>query len=230
LGPGHSRLRAWALHGQAAVLSLHHQPATARPLAERAVALKEEVLGRDHPDVGISLMTLGVILQQLGDPKAAVAAADRAIAIFAANGGAEGQWVAFLQNNRGEALLSLKRFIEAGEAFQTASRILAKDVGTDGESRAFPIAGLAQVRLALHDPEGAAGYFEHALRLREGKEKDPVVLADTRFGLARALWEVGRDRPHARALARDARGAYTTPDTRKSREEVDVWLAAHGAR
>jgi eukaryotic-like serine/threonine-protein kinase len=229
LGPGYSRIRGWAYHGEATIRVRQHDTAAARPLAERAIALKQEALGRDHPDVGMSLVTLGVILQQQGDQNGALAAADRALTIFLGNGGADGQWVGYVQNNRGEVLLALKRYSEAEEAFRHARRILEKLAGAN-QAVAYPLAGLGQARLGLGDSSGAVDYFEQALRLGEAKEKDPAVLADTRFGLARALWQTGRDRPRARTLAVSARDGYTTPDTRKSRDEVDAWLAAHRAR
>src|SRR5262249_54823503 len=62
---------------------------------------------------------------------------------------------------------------------------------------------------------------EKAVKLREGKDGDPVDRADTRFGLAKALWESG-DHDKARgivdecakaAAAGGAHGKALLPDT-----------------
>ena len=48
-----------------------------------------------------------------------------------------------------------------------------------------------------------------------------------RFTLARALWDAGRDRPRAIALARQAAEAQIRPRESVTRAEISAWLAAH---
>ena len=68
--------------------------------------------------------------------------------------------------------------------------------------------------------------------LREKAGGDPAELAELQLALARALWDAGRDRSRAVALAGTARAAYAAAGDRK-REELaaaDAWLASHRAR
>src|SRR5262245_28585781 len=52
-----------------------------RTLAERSVRIKEQQLGSQHPDVGFSLTTLGIVLRLKGDYPAARSSFTRALAI-----------------------------------------------------------------------------------------------------------------------------------------------------
>ena len=55
--------------------------AETKALAERSVALKEQLLGSRHPDVGSSLATLGLVLRLRGDYPGAKALFERALTI-----------------------------------------------------------------------------------------------------------------------------------------------------
>jgi hypothetical protein len=67
------------------------------------------------------------------------------------------------------------------------------------------------------------------MRIRRRPHSDPVLVADSEFGLARALWNSGGDQRRARSLA------TTALDTLKRRAEVNanvqskrgLLLAAH---
>jgi hypothetical protein len=72
---------AWLLDRAAAYLQVLGQPAAARPLAERALAISEAAHGPDHPHVGIRLSNLAWILRDLGEPAAARPLAERALAV-----------------------------------------------------------------------------------------------------------------------------------------------------
>ena len=55
--------------------------AAARPLFERALAIREQVLGPDHPDTALSLNNLALLLRDQGDYAAARPLYERALAI-----------------------------------------------------------------------------------------------------------------------------------------------------
>jgi hypothetical protein len=79
-------------------------------------------------------------------------------------------------------------------------------------------------------PDSALVPLERALKIREAEEKDPVKRSETRFALARALWEARRDRGRARTLAEEARAAYAKSAGGNNKSaEVDRWLQVHGA-
>ncbi len=71
--------------------------------------------------------------------------------------------------------------------------------------------------------------LERAFKIREAQETDPSRRAETRFALARALWESGRDWARARALAEEARESYAKAEVKTKLAEVDTWLHGHAA-
>jgi eukaryotic-like serine/threonine-protein kinase len=222
LGASHARTRSWVLNNQAAVLNQHGEFGHARRLLEQAIAVKESVVGRDHPDVAHTLIALGVTLTGMGQLEAALAAEDRALAIWNAQGSL---FAAKVENNRGEILAALGRNREAERAFERALRGIERDTGPENVELAFPLIGLAEIKLAARDLRAAVSLFERALDLRGRKEKIPALVAEARFGLARALWVSGA-RVRAVALARSARTAYDDGHHAQDLAKVDAWLAA----
>jgi predicted hydrolase (HD superfamily) len=73
----------------------------------------------------------------------------------------------------------------------------------------------------------AAEHAERALEIRVTGGDAADQIADTRFVLARARWELG-DRDRARSLAVEARDALTgaTGAAATLRGEIEAWLAA----
>jgi tetratricopeptide (TPR) repeat protein len=196
-----------------------------RKLLQQAVELKENLLGRQHPDVAKSLVCLGDALNQLGHSEEALAMQDRAAAIFAPN--TETLYSAL--SNRGEALIGLRRFPEAEVSLQSALHGLETSGTMLAWETTYPLTALGLLRLATNNPSSAIPYFERALRIRQEKEWDKTLIAETGFGLARALWESGGDRARSLSLARASREAYATNDLPKQLSAVDSWLAVHTA-
>ncbi|MGH7261960.1 MAG: tetratricopeptide repeat protein, partial [Nitrospiraceae bacterium] len=56
--------------------------AGARPLQERALAIREKALGPEHPETAISLSNLASVLRDQGDLAGARPLYERALAIF----------------------------------------------------------------------------------------------------------------------------------------------------
>ena len=86
-------------------------PAAARPLAERALALAETAYGPEHPDVGVALNILAEILRDLGDPAAARPLAERALALAETAYGPEHPRIATLRGN----LAAIVRELESAQ-------------------------------------------------------------------------------------------------------------------
>ncbi len=57
------------------------EPKAARSYYERALAIRESVLGPEHPDTARSLSSLGSLLQELGEPNTARPYLERALTI-----------------------------------------------------------------------------------------------------------------------------------------------------
>jgi eukaryotic-like serine/threonine-protein kinase len=229
LGPGHERARAWALNNEADVLLDAGEFERARRIYETAIALKEQSAGPTHPDVAISLLGLGDALQGLRNFDAALAAQDRALTIWNEQGSS---WAAKAENNRAEILLALGRPQDAEVAFARALRALEREGGPDNIYLAYPLQGLGDAKLAQGDAVAALRWFERALRLRQDdkKQNSPPLVAETQFGLARALWDAKRDRARALMLARSARAGYADGHHVEDLARVDAWLAARTPR
>ena len=228
IGPGHERLLAWLLTDRSFIRCRLGDFAGAVRLDEQALALKEKVLGTDHPDVAISLSNLGAALNALGEYGRALRTDDRALAIYRRAYGETHPWVGECLSNRGETLNALGRYDEARVDFQGALTRWEAALGPDHLYLSYALTGLGETELDTGQPKAAALNLERALRIREHQELDPIQVAETRFALARALWQAGGDRSRARTLATQARAAYATqPLFAPKLRPIDDWLATH---
>jgi serine/threonine-protein kinase len=230
LGPGHDRIRSWALHNYGGVLHVNGELDRAEGLLRQAIALKEKALGKDHPDVAISLVGLSSVLEDRGDAQKALEAADRAIEIHKANGDPDSDSCAGAQLKRGEALVALQRGADAEAAFSIALRQLRAYRDTSEFELSFPLHGIGNARLAQGSPATARPVLEAALRIREKSGLSGLseyTVAETRFALARALWDGGGDRKRSMDLAQEARKAFGSHKYPQREREVVGWLAEH---
>jgi tetratricopeptide (TPR) repeat protein len=72
---------SWLLDSAAIYQQTHGQPATARPLLERALHIRETAYGPDHLEVATTLNHLAWVLRELGEPAAARPLLERALRI-----------------------------------------------------------------------------------------------------------------------------------------------------
>jgi serine/threonine protein kinase len=225
---GHELLRAWQLNNIGAVYGLRGQGQAALLANQKALALKERALGRDHPDVGISEGNIAVELAGLSRNQEALVHVDRSVALIENGLGASHPVLANELNNRGEILDALGRPREARQSFERARVIWERELGLDDRNLAYALTGIGLSYLAEDDPGSALAPLERAFKIREAHEVDPSKRAETRFALARSLWEANRDRGRARALAEQAREGYVKGDAKAKVAEVDSWLRARG--
>ena len=78
-----------SLNNLAVLLSDEGDLAGARPLHERALAIREKALGPEHPDTATSLNNLANLLQNQGDLARARPLYERALAIYEKSLGSE---------------------------------------------------------------------------------------------------------------------------------------------
>jgi serine/threonine protein kinase len=225
---GHELLRAWQLNNIAAVRGLRGQGEAALIAHQPALELKEKALGRDHPDVGISEGNIANELAGLSRNQEALAHVDRAVALIETGLGAGHPTLATQLNNRGEILAALGRQREARQSFERARVIWERELGLDDRNLAYALTGIGLSYLAEDDPNSAIAPLERAFKIREAHEVDPSKRGETRFALARSLWETNRDRGRARALAEQAREGYLKGDAKAKVAEIDGWLRARG--
>jgi eukaryotic-like serine/threonine-protein kinase len=225
---GHELLQAWLLNDLGNLYEAQGQIDASVLALKNALALKEKILGRDHPDVGISEGNLAVALQSLGRHEESLGHVDRAIALLEKGLGSGHPALAIQLNNRGEVLNTLGRPVEARRSFERARTIWERELGNDNRYLAYGLTGIGVSYLAEGSATSALVPLERALRIREVQEPDESKRAETAFALAQALWESNRDRGRARTLAERAKNAYTTSNSRTNLVEVQLWLQTHG--
>jgi tetratricopeptide (TPR) repeat protein len=227
---GHDRIRSWVRHNFACVLHVNGELDRAEGLLREAIALKQTALGRDHPDVAISLSSLSGVLEDRGHPQEALEVADRAIKIHEANGDPDSDMYALAQCKKGEALVALHRGSEAEEAFSKALRLLRAYGEPSGLELSFYLQGIGSAKLEQQAPGSAIPFLEDALRIRERSGPSWIYeygVAESRFALARALWDSGRDRKRSISLAQEARRGFGSHKFPRREEAIVRWLAEH---
>ena len=178
------------------------------------------------------LNNLGNIYRATGDYDRAREFHERALDIRRKTLGEEHPDVAQSLNNLATVYQNIGDYERARELYQRAVDILQKTLGEQHPGVTYPLTGLAGVALAEHRPAEALRYAERAVAIREDGKAAPELIAQSRFALARALWDApageGRDRARAVAEARKAADLYRgVKGKEKALAEVKAWLATH---
>ncbi|HVR61681.1 MAG TPA: tetratricopeptide repeat protein, partial [Polyangia bacterium] len=191
---GHERLQAWLLNDLAMIYDVEGRLREALEANQQALALKEKVLPAEHPDIATSLGNIALILQNLKRNQEALQFIDRAISILEKTLGSQHPDLATQFSNRGELLNALGRPTDARASFERALAIWELELGGENPNLAYALTGIGQSYLDDGDAQKAVAPLERALRIREAKENLAAVRGETRFLLARALWQSRRDR------------------------------------
>ncbi len=242
---GHDLLRAWMLNNIGVALDANGDKVAAAEELEKSLRIKERILGKDHPDVAISLANLADTLSSIGRSKEALELSNRGVEILSRTFGASHPRLAAQVANRAEILNRLGRYEEARRDAERAAAIQHGDAGPE-VNLIYALAPLGEAELGLGHPSRAIAPLRQALQLAE----DAGVadeLPRLRFALARSLWESGRDRKLARRLAAAAASpvasalvadketvlaeklpsaAVAVPSVQ---QQAAAWLSAHGA-
>ena len=226
---GHDLLRAWLLNDVGAVHFAEGQKEEAVRAMQQSIGLKEVALGRDHPDVGVSEGNVAIFLAELGRHKEALSHIERSLALLEHGLGAAHPDLALQLANHGEILNALGRPAEARQSFERAALIWERELGPRNRSLADALTGVGITYLAEGNLAAALEPLERAGRIRAEAETDPSKRAETNFALARALWDLNRDRKQARTLASQAKDDYAKTLSKAKLVEVENWLRKHGA-
>ncbi len=225
-GPGHEKLTAWLHQNRATLAQRAGDHDTARREFDLALASKRRALPAGHPDIGRTYYSMASNEIDRGDGQAALGFADQAMAIYRAAFGNENPLIWVTLDARGEALNLLGRYAEAERDLRVAVELAAGLYGTEHSWTAVALNALGVALLGRGQLHDAIATFEKVLRVRERLDQGQETLAETRFGLGRALWEAAQDRPRALALARTAREDYRNLHGHDRQvAEIDTWLA-----
>ncbi len=203
----------------------------ALPVFERVRARRERLFGPSHPSLWSALVNLGEVLVALDRPDDAIALYDRVAATGPLNDGS----AAYAKHRRAAAFRLRGDLDRAFEEDRGALALLARSGETDSYWTSWPLTGIGLDLLALGEAGEAVEPLEKAVAER-GEGTVVAEAAESRFALARALWQSGRDRPRARELAESTRdqlradAARYHGDRARPIAEIEAWLASHDAR
>jgi tetratricopeptide (TPR) repeat protein len=174
--------------------------AGARPLFERALAIREKALGPDHPDVAANLGNLALLLQDTGDYAGARPLLERALAIAEKALGPDHPDVASDLTNLAGLLRDTGDYGEARALCERVVRINDKVLGPDHPMVATSLNNLAAVLHDTGDYAEARPLYERALAISEkALGPDHPEVATSLNNLAAALHDTG-DYAEARRL------------------------------
>jgi CHAT domain-containing protein/Tfp pilus assembly protein PilF len=161
-------------------------------LARRAIAIKEETLGPDHPEVAVSVYNLAVPLVVSGDHAGAKPQFERALAIREKALGPDHPLVAASLNGLANLLKDIGDYDGAMAAYERALAIREKTAGPDDPSVAVVLDNLGNLLAHYGNIATARANYERALAIRE-KNLGPEhpALARNLNNLAILLYDIG---------------------------------------
>jgi tetratricopeptide (TPR) repeat protein len=228
LGPGHERSASWLHHNRGLILERRADFRGALVEYRAGLALKQQVLPPNHPDIGMSWSGISNALIAGGDHAGGLEAADNFLDNCRQAFGDDSPLLGHPLGNRGEVLALVGRNREAERDLRASIERWEAFVGPDHLWVSYPLTALGKTLLADGRAAEAIAPLERAVRIRERAEAHRDLLAESQFALARARWIAGGDHAAARTLAVAARDAYRgMPAQAKNAAEVDGWLAAH---
>jgi CHAT domain-containing protein/tetratricopeptide (TPR) repeat protein len=137
----------------------------ARPLLEKALAIRKEVLGEKHPDYATSLNNLAMLLKEEGDYDRAKPLCEQALAIRKAALGEKNPAYATALNSLAMVLASQGDFAGAKPLYEQALAIRKEVLGEKHRDYATSLNNLAMLLEKQGDYAGAKPLYEQALTI-----------------------------------------------------------------
>jgi tetratricopeptide (TPR) repeat protein len=177
---------ATCLHWTAALYYLQGRYGEAEPLHIRALSIREQQLGQDHPNVAQSLDSLAVIYHSQGRYEEAEPLHIQALSIREQQLGQDHPNVAQSLNNLANLYLSQGRYKEAEPLFIRALSICEQQLGQDHPNVAHILSNLAHLYYAQGHYEQAEPFYVRALSICEqqlGQDHPDVAESFNNLGL-----------------------------------------------
>ncbi len=226
MGPDHPQV-AVVLVSLGSVLTQLNQYDEALPVLKRALDINERVFGRDSPVLSVNLNNIASALEGMQRYEEALEVHRRGIDLVTQTWGPDHPQTAFTHLNTLSVYRQLGRLDEALVEAREARRVLVKAYGPDHPLCAYAENAEGVMYLLMGQPGKAVGPLERAVAIREKAGVDQLAAAESRFSLAKAVWELGqRDRAHR--LARQAREVFAADGTQRGREDaalLDEWFS-----
>jgi tetratricopeptide (TPR) repeat protein len=174
--------------------------AQARPLYERALAIRESVLGTAHPYTASSLNHLGLLLKDQRDLAAARAPLERALAIRETALGPDHPDTAASLNNLADLLQDQGDLAGAQARLERANAIYESVLGPDHPDAAPGLNNLAHLLQIQGDLVGARQLYERALAINQKVFGSDHSFTATNFNNLASLLQAQGDHAGARQL------------------------------
>jgi eukaryotic-like serine/threonine-protein kinase len=172
----------------------------ARQTIDRAITLRSETVGADHPDMSYLHHQLGTILDDTGEPERSLAEFRKAYDIDLKAYGQDNPHVAIEEVSLSVELLELDRPLDALKYNLAAVKTFRKDPGNDRSMLGTALLDLANVYRLLDRTDDAIRTYDEALALViDLHGADHVDVADVLNNEALVVAETG-DHAHAREL------------------------------
>lgn len=229
--------------GQSATLDFRYEyressvievPTKERDTADVPVATKRPssdlVRSNTYDNLAGTLDSLSKVYTKQGQHEAAVATYRRTLQIREVKFGKDHPAVAAILDSLGEALQEANELDEALVCLQRALVIYEAQARPPREM-GHVLAHLGRCLLALGRGTDSLAAYERAHATLRAHGASSAELARVRFGMAKALQHLGRDRDRMLDLARLARDAFAAGGTatREPYAEVRRWLQQQGA-
>src|SRR5437867_7401181 len=137
-----------------------------RRLAERALSIKETVLGPDHPEVAKSLMNLGILVRKEGDFGEAQRLLERSLEIREKTLGPRDPETAASLDEIADVLQTTGKYERARGLYERALAIQEGSPGPESPEVARTLNSMAIMLMDLGEYEDAKSRFERALAIR----------------------------------------------------------------
>jgi CHAT domain-containing protein/tetratricopeptide (TPR) repeat protein len=139
----------------------------ARPFAERALEIRERVLGPEHREVALVLLNLASLFYSKGDYISAEPLYQRALTIAEKALGPEDPYFTIYLENLANLYIATERFAQAELFYQRALAIRQKSLGEDHPLIFFSLNNLASLYGKRDDYLKAEPFYQKALTIAE---------------------------------------------------------------
>jgi serine/threonine-protein kinase len=202
---------------------------------EQVLALQQEHLGSEHPDVASTLNNLGIVLTQLERYEEAVARYDQSLRLHEKLEGPEHPNVALASHNLAVALRRMGRSLEARAAYERAVDVRRKALGFNHPETLHSAQHLVKLLIALGDLVPARTLLDEVKETRtlvngvDSVEMMQVLELETELYLAGDYWgEALQSANRHLALARTKGPAGEKDNSTELVEQITAWTQLGG--
>jgi CHAT domain-containing protein/Tfp pilus assembly protein PilF len=178
------------LYREAHELADHGKFSEAVPIAAKALNLREQIFGPQHPEVAKSLNNLGDLYRMTGDFAKARPLLERAVAMFEKEPGIDERGLANCLNNLAVLYRESGEYTKAESLFQRAVAIREKVLGPESAELAETLGNFGDVYRYTGDAAKAEPLYQRAIKIFE-KTSGPNDLNTA--GALNALGDLYRD-------------------------------------